>query len=520
MKLTARILTALMLALCLVLTGCGSEKTEAPAGGSSPAEAKQPEIKKIEIAEHIKNAITASDLLTSVNTAVIPGEGIVTCDNDPYDYLPLYSMYDLKKLVTSASASTVLAVTDNNELYFRNIKIADNVENVVYATTNMNEEGWYSTADGSVYCFYKDFDNNTPNFYQIIKGTVPVNAMGVEKHDLFIVMADGTVQTNGSEEHWGKCADFKNWGANIAVIDASKVMNTDDRGVADYVTVAAVTGDGRTLAAGDFADDILAMGELSYISMSDGVIVGLRTDGTLAVAGPYAQLLTDAGVTALKDIAGVRVSGEFISAVDKNGVYYFYDIELFRDYCSDVYAVSVNGAQNENTSAHIYTGSYHYTSYYEAQQWRKVAFGESWADDDAEIRPAGSSVALRTDTSLEYPLTEEYVKAYLDRLFADKTAELEADGYNWFAVYLTEDGYLRRIQITTEGFFYGDEISVDFFAYVAQTIAASDLVGLTPAALENLSEYDFTEYGDPFKADGWTIERGGSPYGEVIDISF
>lgn len=519
MKLSARILMALLLALCLVLTGCGSEKAEAPAPGGASETAKQPEFKKVEIAEHIKNAMAASDLLTNVNTALIPGEGIVTCDNGPYDYLPLYSMYDLKKLVTSASASTVLAINNSNELYFRNIKVAENVEHLVYATNNMNEEGWYTTADGSLYCIYKDFDTNAINTYLMAEGTAPINAMGVEKHDLFIVRADGLIYANGSEEHWGKCAEFKNWGADIAVIAASKVMNEEDRGVADYATVAAITGDGRTLAVGDFADDILAMGELSYISMSDGVIVGLKTDGTLAVAGPYAQLLTDAGVTSLNDIAGVRVSGEFVSAVDKNGVYYFYDIELFRDYCSDVYAISVNGAQNENTAAHIYTGSYHYTSAY-GEQWRKVAFGEYWGDDDAETRPAGSTVALRTGSTIEYPLTEEYVKAYLDQLFADKTAELEADGYNWFAVYITENGYLQRIQITTEGFFYGDEISVDFFSYVARTIAASDLIGLTPAALEQLAEYDFTEYGDPFKADGFTIERSGSPYGEVIDISF
>ena len=505
--------SAMMLALvlCIALAGCSSgdsATTEEKAAGEAPTAVPV----SIEVAAHVQSAIDASNLLTYKRIAVIPGEGIVTCDSDYHDYLPMYSMYDLKKLATSASASTILALTNSNELYFRNEKHADNVTDVVYATNNANEAGWYATGEGDVYCVYKDFNDDTFNSYQIHDGTSAVTAMGVEKHDLFIACADGTISTTGDPEHWAKCSEFTSWGAGIAVIAASKIVNN---GTAESATVAAITADGRTLAAGDFADDILAMGELSYIAMTDGVIIGLRTDGTLAVAGSYAQALTDAGLTSLTDIAGVMVGNDAISAVDKNGNYYFL-------YCynpgayGEIEVVNVDGVQTEGATAHIYTGSYHYAAAY-GEQWRQVAFDESWPDDDAPVRPEGSTVTLRTGSTIEYPLTEEYVKAYLDELFADRKEDLEKDGYNWYDVILTDDGYLRKIQITTQGFFYNDEINAEFFAYVARTIASSDLIGLTPAALEQVAEYDFTGYGY-LEVDGFSIGGGGTPYGELLEI--
>jgi len=507
---------SLMLAvlLCLTLAGCGAKEETAGTSGGGEKKAEAPAA--IPVAAHVQSAIDASRLLTNVRVAVVPGEGVITCADDYlHNYLPLYSQYDLKGLCASTSGSSMLALTNNNELYYRDIKLADNVADVIYATNTTNEEGWYTTAEGDIYKVYKDFDYDLITSYQIHDGTMPITAIGVEKHDLFVANADGTIACNGNPEHWAKCAEFTNWGKGIAVIAGSKVMNEDDFGVVDYATVAAITADGRTLAVGDFAEDILAMGELSYIAMSDGVIIGVKTDGTLALAGPYTQVLTEAGIAALTNIAAVRVSSEYLSAVDKNGVYYFYDLELYRDYCSRPSIMSVNGAQNDENYAHIYTGGYHYNAGY-GMDWVKVPFGENWSDE-GDPRPAGSTVALRPASTLQYPLTEEYVEAYLDQLFADRKEDLEKAQYNWFGVYLNEQGYIERLQVTTEGFH--TEIDMEFFEYVTETIAGSELFGLSASGLEAMKEFDFTDKYDVFEADGIRIEHCDSPYGEVIDIS-
>lgn len=507
MKLRKEFIIALMLVICLVLTGCGAKDSAAPAG--APAEEKAAVSEKtyapIEVAAHVQQAIDAANLLTDDCTAIAPGEGIIVNGGYFADHLPMYSLYDLKKLAISPSRAAALALTNANELYYWNIKVADGVEDVIYATTNMNEEGWYTTVDGDVYNVTKDFDHHSISTRQVHDGAAPVNAIGVEKHDLFIVWADGTIYTDGSAEHWAKCEEFKNWGADIAVIDASKVMNREDRGVADYVTVAAITADGRTLAVGDFAEDILAMGELSYITMGDGAIIGLKTDGTLAVAGPYAQQLTDLGFTSLSGITGVKVGPNAISAVDASGNYYFSRCYNSGSY-GEIDKCHPSGNYEGYASLRIYDDSYLY-----------FTEGAGWYDSDENPRPESADVVWSPATSIEYPLTEESVKAYLDGLFADKKDAMEKDGYDWFGVYLTDDGYLTTLQVTTQGFI-GD-IDPELYSYVAKTIAGSELLSLTPAAMDELNEFNIVEEYDSFRADGWSITHTGSPYGEVIDIS-
>ncbi|MBQ4089079.1 MAG: hypothetical protein IJC56_04260 [Clostridia bacterium] len=497
MKLRRALIFAL-LAICLVMTGCGSETaSDAPAPGEKAAEAT-PVPASMEVAAHIQAAIDASARLTGNLTAILPGEGIITTNGYSPDNLSMYSMYDLKKL-------SAAALTNSGELYYWNVKLADNVKDVVSVNSSLRA-GWFTTNDGALYSLhdYSHSSNNTDNMYvkREREGAAPVVAMGTEAEALFVVYADGTISSDGNPDQWGKCSEFTTWGNNIAVIDASRVMNRDDRSVADYVTVAAITADGRTLAAGDFAEDILAMGELSYITMNDGVIIGLRTDGTLAVAGPYVDELNEIGVTSLVDIAGVVAGGGGISAIDKNGVCYF--AYRFPNGHAEFDVVSINGEHSENAYATLYTGSYSY--YYDSEK--------GWIDYNENPRIAPADAPMRAGYSVEHPLTEEYVKAYLDELFADKKAELEKDGYKWYDAAVTEEGCLYLLQVTTQGFY--DEIDQELFEYVAKTLAASDLIGMTPATLEEINEFDFSDKGDIVWADGWRMENGGTPYGEVI----
>ena len=500
MKITRFMALALsLLMLCAVLAGCSGDKSDGQNAGGGAASGAAP----MEVVAHVQSAIDASDLLTASNVAIIPGEGIVSCGSNADNYLPAYSMLDLKKIVISKSASTAIALTNNGQLYFKTMKVADNVTDMVYATTNMNEEGWYTTANGDVYCMYKGFDSGEFNSYCVQEGTSPITAIGVEKHDVFIACENGFVSTSGDSEHWGKCAEFMNWGGGIAVIDASKVMNPSGNGEVDYATVAAITADGRTLAVGDFADEILGWGELSYISMNDGVIVGLKPDGTLRVTGPYAQLLLDGGLGSLTNIAGVKVLGEIVSAVDTSGNYYFLQYDVLSDYCYSMNSVSLAGASNENTYATIYTGSFEYHSEYSSP---------AWTDDDGNARPAGSTVALRGESTLEYPLTAESVTAYLDNMFADRKAELDAQQYYW-EVSVTDNGAISQLFIRTR--LWPDEVDNAFLLSIVRDVISSELIWLTPASLKEFDAAEM-ELNDSLTLDGWELYYVNCPDGSVL----
>lgn len=501
MKFTRYLALALsLLLLCAALTGCSGDAGDGQKTGGEASSVAAP----VEVVAHVQSAIDASNLLTAAAVAIVPGEGVISCGGTADDYMPMYSMLDLKKLAISNSGSTALALTNNSELYFKNIPVAEGVSDIVYATTNMNEEGWYATSDGDVYCIYNQ--DGQINSYLVWEGTSPVSAIGVEKHDVFIAFEDGFVSTNGSSEHWSKCADFMNWSGGIAVIDASKVMNADRFGEVDYATVAAITADGRTLAVGDFADEILGWGELSYISMNDGVIVGLKPDGTLRVAGPYAQLLNDGGLGTLDNISGVKVMDGIVSAVDTSGNYYFLQYDVRWNSCYPMQSVSLSGAANEDTSASMFTGSFEYYSYYSSP---------AWTDSNGNPRPAGSTVELRGTSPLEYPLTNEWVMAYMDDLFADRKAELDAQEYFW-SVSLTEEGTIRQLLIRSH--LYYSDIDWELLLSVVHDTVASDLFCFTPAALKMLDEAA-PEYGDRIALDGWWIYFGDSPDGVVVNIS-
>lgn len=489
-----------LIVLCACLAGCSGDKDGAQTSGGETASVAAP----VEVVAHVQSAIDAANLLTPSMVAVIPGEGIVSCGSRADNYMPMYSMLDLKKITISKSGSTALALTNNGELYFKSMQVAGDVSDIIYATTNMNEEGWYITSTGDVYCMYNS--DGRLNTYRIYEGTSPVSALGVEKHDLFIACEDGSVLTTGSKEDWEKCADFMNWNTGIAVIDASKVMSSSDYGTADYVTVAAITADGRTLAVGDFADEILGWGALSYISMNDGVIVGLKPDGTLCVTGPYAQLLEEGGLSTLTNIAGVKVFDEIVSAVDASGNYYFLQYDALSNYCYAMNSVSLAGASNENTYASMFTGSFEYYS---------SASSPAWIDEDGNARPAGSTVELRGKSPLEYPLTEEWVMAYMDDMFADRKAELDAQEYFW-NVSLTDEGTLRQLMIRSH--LYYKDIDWELLLAVVRDTVASDLFCFTPAALKMLEEAE-PEYGDSIELDGWWIYFGDSPDGIVVNIA-
>lgn len=112
---------------------------------------------------------------------------------------------------------------------------------------------------------------------------------------------------------------------NIAVFAAQKRMLTslyDDQRETE-ITAAAILADGTVMAEGVYAEDILSWGELSYITMSDSLIIGLTPDGSLKVTGSAAEYVAS-DLAAWQNIVAVKVGGtskveRVINAIDGDG---------------------------------------------------------------------------------------------------------------------------------------------------------------------------------------------------------
>lgn len=102
------------------------------------------------------------------------------------------------------------------------------------------------------------------------------------------------------------------------------------------LTVAGIQADGTVVACGEYADEILSWGPLSYLSMSEGLIAGLTIDGNARLTGQMAKVLKEE-VNTWTNIAGIKVGKlltantdiqtDVISAITKDGTFRvcFYD---------------------------------------------------------------------------------------------------------------------------------------------------------------------------------------------------
>ena len=99
--------------------------------------------------------------------------------------------------------------------------------------------------------------------------------------------------------------ESRNW-ENLVWVDSARYEHRAATRNELTLTVAGIQADGTVVACGEYADEILSWGSLSYLSMSEGLIAGLTTDGHARLTGQMARVLADE-VNTWTDIAGIKV---------------------------------------------------------------------------------------------------------------------------------------------------------------------------------------------------------------------
>ena len=352
-----------MLALCLSLTACGGG-AKPGAGSASGADAKDAD-QALAAPDHVQAAIDAAGHLTTGGYFLAQDGSVLTLDKyspgkDGYIYSTTYAaLPNVKKLVESCSSFDLFALTESGELYFRDTKVLDGVLDMVYKTNNVNECGYAVTADNlyrvtvektadvndvlrtdnperytdvgeyTVCCAGTIFVDNFMNKGKTTKG--PFVSISAARSDFSVVTAGGKVyRALDYPEDYEAAPSVEDW-ENVALFDARKNMLSsfgDDERKSE-VTAAAILADGSVVAEGTYAEEILSWGGLSYLSLADAVVVGLKPDGTLKIAGAAVQEAA-AEIAGWTDIVAVKATQDgsssetgVISAMDKNGDWYY-----------------------------------------------------------------------------------------------------------------------------------------------------------------------------------------------------
>ncbi len=327
-KGTARFLSLLLAAaLLLVLCACGkkgepssptaapAKVTSAPADApptaaradvsptSAPAEAPPTaapasgfdygslgrhsfSIEELDVREDIKSAILASKRLSG-GSLLIASDGSLIYWGEKRNNAYAYYGEPVAGLYADASNGNILAVMEDGSVYNAVTLISADagIFDVAWKTHSTNIDAYMLGKDGIVY-YYEPYDCE---FKSMQNDTKPMSAIArAGSYALFFKSEGGLASpgllSSGSSGKWrDNVIDAEYWNeAKNAVVGACCYD--------PHQTVAAITADGTVYAKGSFADDILAMGDLSYITMDNetGLIVGLTTEGKLKFAGPTA----------------------------------------------------------------------------------------------------------------------------------------------------------------------------------------------------------------------------------------
>lgn len=226
------------------------------------------------------------------------------------------------------SGKDVLALTSEGKLYNGEELLMENIYDIAFVTnTYAWEGGWegrYITNDGE----YGTVLTSYPSGELIISEDTEKfgqTATIISEHSNFaLLFEDGSFQMDyeyEDEEEYINC-DTSGWD-NIAVLAFGVSTGSDFQDG----TIAAITKDGKTLATGAYADEILSWGDLIYIDMCEGIIAGLTTEGTIKVTGYYGELLkSEADVESWTDITGLSVpASDILNVASSDGtIYYIY----------------------------------------------------------------------------------------------------------------------------------------------------------------------------------------------------
>lgn len=325
----------LVLAIGLLMCACGEESgKEETNSKESSGEVVELGGGKVTVIQEIANAREEANCLSGSYFLLAEDGSVITLgDDSDEDFAEIYAkIQGVKKLSLTNVGSAVVALTENGDLYYRDTVIGSNVKEVEYCTTNMNVEGFclvgsdvmWITSDDVLHQYSRNSDFKHIQTKEPISGELM--SMEVDKHDFTVVNENGEVFVyyGGSSDAYASL-DFSEF-TEMAFVDIAKVM---EDGEVKSLTVAGLKADGTTVAVGTYAQDILSWGKLAYLSMSDGMIVGLTTAGTLKMTGDYAEKMASVvegwqNVTAVKvGNAQVNNVGSLITAKNQNGDFYY-----------------------------------------------------------------------------------------------------------------------------------------------------------------------------------------------------
>ena len=285
-----------------------------------------------ETVDYVQAAITAADHLSGSNYLLTEDGSIITLGETRQTNTSfLAQLGNIKKLSVSVSGSSILALTEDGDLYWGEKKIDTGIADMIYATTNNNEGAHYITADGIKYVNNSgrvDTGSYTNYFVNLAEGkekelsTQPISIES-DKHDFMVIDENGRLFMSYSTSEMYEGLDCYTW-ENLALVDAARVLDSQ---TVISLTVAGIQKDGTVLACGDYAEDILSWGPLAYISMADTMIVGLTVDGAVKMTGQYAELMGSV-VESWPNIVAIKAgksnaSYDMVTAMDADGNFYY-----------------------------------------------------------------------------------------------------------------------------------------------------------------------------------------------------
>lgn len=279
-------------------------------------------LEEMDVRSDILSAINATKRISGGDFAIASDGGYYyrkSCENQAYAY---YGKAVDGVYATASSDPFVLAVLEDGSVYNGTTLIAKGagIRDVCWKTHSTNIDAYLLGKDGQLY-YYDPYNEQNENEFELEEGYKKITAICRAGSYALFFGSDGQVYRpnifmSGGSASW-KNVDVRGWQEIVVAACAY----AEDK---DVYTIAGISADGVVHATGTYAEDILAMGDLSYITMFDdaSLIVGLTPDGTLKFAGNNADAYAE---LALEKVAGVKAFDDKVWAVGTDGSIYSID---------------------------------------------------------------------------------------------------------------------------------------------------------------------------------------------------
>lgn len=514
MKKLFGVMLLLVLMLC---TACGG-KEENGSGDAAQGKAENTaKANETPVADHIVKAMAAADLLVDKDTVIIPGLGVVRAFSwdDPFeDHVEAYAKMDLKTIVVDPvtymtedqkiwedeGKRYIYALTNSGDVYYGEKLIASGVERLI----GSEREVFILTRDGQAFNldqaesdgYWELGDKQTTQAASSFKGAWFADPSGK------LVFSDRMGKT--AEEVLS--GDPSVFNQPLAMLTATE----DSNGV---VSLAGLTRDGKVIAAGTMSDVIGAWGELSYISGSDGVVLGLTPAGRIVTAGEvYPESITSwEGITAVKNCKGGIV------ALDKNGNYYM------NRYNEGVGYIMFNadgfvGTMNEYIELRLYT--------IDGREYYIDHDHRSWVDWDGNplvketLQSTNAFEAVEPAAARDpMNLNRDVVLAWVDELLGDQKAAAEEMGLYCYTYFgdangeKADQGMLTTFQFSVSK---DGKAALQFINEFTMKVAQSGmLTKMTQGDIAKLAEKQAENgnYGYSLQLGNWYLNINSMPFG-------